>query len=78
MHLKINDTGKYFEYHGQKIGLQQTNPCTAVVKSGTLLKRQNKFGHVNGTHSLKKCNAKETEEDQRYYCENDVVTLWWT
>ena len=50
MHLKINDTGKYFENHGQNIGLQQTNPCIAVVKSGTLLKRQNKFGHVNETN----------------------------
>ena len=38
MHLKINDVGKYFEYHGQN--MQQS---IAVVKSGTLLKRQNKL-----------------------------------
>ena len=50
MHLKINDTGRYVEYHGHNIDLQQTNPCIAVVKSRNLLKRQNKFGRVNGTN----------------------------
>ena len=42
MHLKINDIWKYVEYHGQNIG-PTTNQSIAVVKSGTLLKRQNKL-----------------------------------
>ncbi len=52
MNLKINDIGKYFEYHGQNI--QQTNPYySRSSQIGNFIKKKDKisyFGHVNETN----------------------------
>ena len=64
MHLKINDMGKYFEYHGQNI--QQTNPYYSRSQIGTLLNRQNKlFRTCKRNQPLKKLILEGKEQCQR-------------